>query len=221
MPAVRSGGDPEGVHRLRVALARLDVWLMLGGWRVLRSDVRWLRHQAAAVRDLDVGLAQSPPTAVARRLLAQRADAQRAMLVAIDSPRARSLMSALATLPRPSRVASRRVVATLAVKAQERGRRATERPHDLAAIHALRRAVRRLRFALEWTGRGCKALVALHEALGRIGDRVAALKAFKGLRQPPSRARAWRRTLQHALRTKTRRAMTLWRRAAPTLKDLH
>src|ERR1043165_1021156 len=48
--------DAEAVHELRVACGRLIVWLDLGGWRILRDDLRWLRRSAATVRDLDVVL---------------------------------------------------------------------------------------------------------------------------------------------------------------------
>lgn len=214
---VRRDAGPEPVHDLRVALARLEVWLAFGGGRALRRDLRWLRRRAGAVRDLDVGLSLRPPDAVAAACRRRHAAARGRLLGALRGPRAAALFEALARAPEPTLAAARRSVARMARRARRRGRRAARDPGDVPALHALRRAVRRLRFALEWTGRPARPLVALQGAIGRACDRSVALRhAASDGRE----VRAYRRRLERELRAETSRAGEAWARARPVLKRL-
>ncbi|WP_257166788.1 CYTH and CHAD domain-containing protein [Bradyrhizobium sp. SRS-191] len=68
LPAAEDGGDPEGVHQLRVALRRLRAALHimrpLGSSAALdglETDARWLAQNLSAARDLDVFLTQTLP----------------------------------------------------------------------------------------------------------------------------------------------------------------
>lgn len=166
----REGSDPEGVHQVRVALGRLDQWLAAGGWRVLRDDVRWLRRGAGRVRDLDVQLGAEPPPAWARILEQERRRARSEFLERLDDPRAGALFEALGLLPP---LAARRLEQRLrswTARVVRRGKAMEECPGDLERYHALRRAVRRLRYALEWTGRGTRPIKDLQDALGELND---------------------------------------------------
>ena len=86
--AVRANASVEDVHHLRVAIARLRVWLSLGRWHALQDDLRWLRDRAAAVRDFDVQIEHGPPPRWASYLQQRR---EQARLQLVRRPRERPL----------------------------------------------------------------------------------------------------------------------------------
>src|SRR5271168_2647562 len=56
-------GDPEALHRMRVSLARLRAAFSFFSpmvadthWKQVRVELKWLRAQLGAVRDLDVAI---------------------------------------------------------------------------------------------------------------------------------------------------------------------
>lgn len=162
-------GDPDAAHGLRVATRRLDVWLRLGGRRILRDDLRWLRAIAGPARDLDVRLAD-PGAATTDRdaLRARRAAAHATLVAALDTPRAAGLAAALPLLPPIDPAAARPHLARLA-------RAALALPdHDAEALHVVRRAIRRVRYGLDWLGEPHGPLAKAQDALGTISDRLAA-----------------------------------------------
>ncbi|MGZ3427662.1 MAG: CHAD domain-containing protein, partial [Polyangia bacterium] len=148
----RAGADPEGVHQVRVATARLRVWLALGGWHALVDDLRWLRGHAARVRDLDVHLERQPPALIAERLVSERARAHHELCLAHESQRAAGLMQALSYLPPLSREQAAPRVARMARLTLRRFRAVAADSEELAALHRARCALRRLRYALDWLG---------------------------------------------------------------------
>lgn len=179
------GEDPEGVHQVRVAARRLRVWLELGGHEVLVGDVRWLARELGRLRDLDVirhGWRVRPGSPVeawlARLESTSRDDAARTL----HSPRYRGLVKGLRSLaPLDVGRAQKRLGAFSRTATKRASALATGRPvepDDLAdavlQVHALRRSVRRLRYAREWLGERAGPLKALQEALGALCD-VAAL----------------------------------------------
>ncbi len=210
LPVARAGEDAEGVHQVRVAVARLQVWLALGQWVVLQDDLRWLRRHAASVRDLDVHLAALPPKVVEARLRRELGRARAELLAALNNPRLQGLLLALALLPAPSRAQAERYAARLAKAVLRRGRRAFERPGDLPALHALRRAARRLRYALEWLGESARPVVELQDALGRAGDRIVALRHVDRMARAGHPAHAYRRRLEAELRHHAAEAKRRW-----------
>lgn len=216
----RLGADPEGTHQLRIAVARLRVWLRLGGWRVLEDDLQWLRNRAAQVRDLDVHLAHRPPPVVAAHLTTERAIAQGDLVRALDHPRLAALLSALALLPPLDRNRARRQTARLAREALRRGKRAKARPDDLAALHALRRAVRRVRFAMEWLGTCPRRVHELLDTLGDAGDRIVALRQLEGVDVEGVRLAPYRVRLHAALQKKLHRAMKQWSDSREVVEDV-
>lgn len=171
LPLAREGTDPEGVHQVRVALARLDLWLRMGGWRVLRPDLRWLRRGAARVRDLDVQL-QRPdlPGAVRSWLDQERSRARVEFLSLLESPRTAGLRLALRALPPLPRARAERCRARLRRKAEARCRRLLDDPEDIERYHDLRRAVRRLRYAIEWLGEDASEVKRVQGVLGELND---------------------------------------------------
>jgi CHAD domain-containing protein len=218
LPAARAG-DPEGVHQLRSAIARLQVWLRLGGWHVLKDDLRWLRRQGARARDLDVHLGRVPPPVVRRHLRAQLIEAHADLAAVLDQPRVQGLLRALLLVPPIPRHRAAHGVARLARAALDRGRHAGAHPDDTRALHGLRRAVRRVRFAIEWQGARRKQLVKLQSALGDVADLTAALRHLEHP-QLETVADAYRRELEHDLLRKVRRAHGRWRRTRPLFKEL-
>lgn len=187
LAVARAGDDPEGVHQLRVAAGRLSVWLELAGRRALRDDLAWLRRSASGVRDLDVLLARAKNECGKlgewRGWLAAQRDEKRVQLVRVlDSPRLAALLAALSTLPplapaeADARLAcfSRRV--RRAASRLRAGAREEEKKHDAAALHRARRALRRWRYALEWTGADASEIKRWQEDLGELNDRAVLLR---------------------------------------------
>lgn len=160
----------DEVHDLRVACGRLLVWLDLGGWRVLRDDLRWLRRSAAAVRDLDVVLQRFGGRPWAKELAAQRELAAGDLRTTLKSGRALGLVQSIPALPPPTRDSALAAVQHLERRTERAGDRLRRREEDLERVHALRRAVRRLRYALEWTDDSPSELVRLQNELGQIND---------------------------------------------------
>jgi len=215
IPIARLGADPEGAHQLRRALAHLQAWLALADRRALREEVRWLRTRASKVRDLDVRLTQDPPPAVARRWQRRRVGAHQRLLDALDDPRTAALLATLATLPPLAREGTRDAVARLAARTLERGARAMRKP-TIKRLHALRRSVRRLRYALEWTGRPTGQMARLQDTLGRLCDHAFTLRVVQ---TKCRRVRDWKQEMEHELRREARRARGLWKKVRSTLED--
>jgi CHAD domain-containing protein len=172
----RAADEADDVHRLRSALARIDVWLRMAGMRVLRDDLGDLRRCAARCRDLDVFLArvQRPPIVAWAR--AQRAHAIAALRERLSSPQTTALVAALGHIPLLERKRARRFAERQRARARRRLARALRRRASADDWHALRRALRRLRFAREWLGRDGRPLARLQDELGALNDAVVALE---------------------------------------------
>jgi CHAD domain-containing protein len=179
------GREAEGVHQLRVACRRLVVWHAMAERRTLVDDLRWLRRAAGEVRDLDVLLVRTLPEELVPWLEERRAQARQRLQTVLDSGRIRGLLEALRWLEpiRVERVAlelvrQRRKVARLAAALE----RHEDDPHrERVKLHALRRALRGLRYTLAWVDRRPKRLERLQAALGGLNDLeqlLAQLEAF-------------------------------------------
>jgi len=172
-PGVRTGRDPEDIHRMRVAVGRLRAILrasraLFDPDRVehLRNDLDWLGAQLGLVRDLDVlhaylrprlGTRTGPELQAGRRLLRQlKADRARAwagLNETLDSPRYGRVVGQLETfLSRPPTVASDVSLPDVAATEWRRLRKAVQKlpgrpsPDEL---HAVRIKVKRARYAAE------------------------------------------------------------------------
>lgn len=166
------------VHPLRVQALRLNVWLELAGYGVLRPDLRWLRLQARAQRDLEVLVQSGWVSVSAAELELARAQLERA----VHSPRYRGLLRALAALPALDPNLAERSLARLCTRARRAARGALLDSQDPELRHRLRRRARRLRYALEWLGRPSRALIELQDELGRSNDAAVALE--RSLQRP-------------------------------------
>lgn len=175
LPIAREGADPEGVHQVRVAGRRLRVWLELGGYRVLNDDLRWLVRGVGRVRDLEVMLQTSLPKSFANWLSKELEAAREELTPMLDSPRLIGLTRALRHLPPlPIPEAEKRLERfERRVRKRQAAWNVTETFEDL---HALRRALRRLRYAREYLEQDVEDLKALQEALGQLNDADVALR---------------------------------------------
>jgi hypothetical protein len=221
LPVARLGADPEGVHQIRVACARLLVWLELGRWRVLRDDLRWLRGHAARVRDLDVLRAEDPSAFLEGERQAALRAAREELVRALDGPRVGSLMCGLQSMPNVPPRSARAVTSRLARSCLRRGRRLGARGAPVQKLHRLRCAVRRLRFALEWRGIEAPKAVELQRVIGVVCDHATALRQMErgpeGVGAGDRKARA---QIARALRLSLPVALDLWRKSRPYLKRL-
>ena len=177
IPIAKKGDDPEGVHQIRVATRRLNVWLDLAGRRVLRDDLRWLRRRAGVVRDIDVLLHEiKPPPPLAQWLEEELKQARRELLVVLDHPRLCGLLAALGDLPAIPEAEAHSRLARIVGMTFRRGLAVEQVSCDLIKIHRLRRGVRRLRYALEWLGEKPRPLKALQTVLGDVNDQTMTLR---------------------------------------------
>ncbi|WP_051195618.1 CHAD domain-containing protein [Meiothermus rufus] len=210
LPIARQGQDPEGVHQVRVAGRRLRVWLELAGLRVLQDDLAWLVQCAGRVRDLEV-LLQHPDLSPSFRRWAQEElkQARQAFVPLLNSSRLAGLLAALATLP----PLVRSVAQARLERLEERvGRRASiwEQTGQLEHLHALRRALRRLRYAREWLELETKAIKALQESFGQVGDLAFTLAYLQAFETGGGRASRYRQQLKARLTLALEEAQYLW-----------
>jgi CHAD domain-containing protein len=167
----RAADDAEAVHQIRVATRRLDVWLRLGGHRLLRDDLRWLRREAGVLRDLDVLVARPGlPHAVVGWLELERGEARRALAAALAAKRTGALVVTVARLPFPRLAAGREALCRLVAEAREAAPDTKRRPAEAEALHVFRRRVRRVRYAGEWLGLGTGPFPAIQDRLGLVSD---------------------------------------------------
>ncbi|MDW8090737.1 MAG: CHAD domain-containing protein [Meiothermus sp.] len=169
LPLARTGQDPEGVHQVRVAGRRLRVWLRLAGMRTLDDDLAWLVRAAGEVRDLEVLLQMELPRAFREWAQARLEAARERLLPVLDSRRLESLLLALSLLPPLDAAAAEPQLERFLAQVERRAALWTQED-SFDALHALRRGLRRLRYALEWLGRESRAIRSLQESFGRVGD---------------------------------------------------
>jgi CHAD domain-containing protein len=212
---VQGGEDPEAAHDLRVAAGRLRVYLGLASWRFLRPDLRYLRRQAASLRDYDVALARTDlPPELAEFLAAAREMSRAELRTVLLSPRIAGLLPALAYLPKLASKEARHGLPELLEKVLQRGRY-LETPEQW---HGLRRAVRNLRYALEWLDQDTAVLKDLQDTLGEMGDLMALLRVSSGL---DSVVMTPFLSLREAeLEASQKSALRAWQKTKPQITDI-
>ncbi len=210
LPIARQGQDPEGVHQVRVAGRRLRVWLELAGLRVLQDDLAWLVRGAGRVRDLEV-LLQHPdlPSSFQHWIQGQLTQARQTLTPMLDSPRLAGLLEALTVLPPLERPVAQARLERLAQRVERRAR-AWEQEQELESLHALRRALRRLRYAREWLDLETKAIKALQERFGQVGDLAFTLAYLQAFEAEGGRASRYRQKLKAKLTLALEEAQYLW-----------
>ncbi len=166
----RRGQDPEGVHQVRVLTRKIRVWLELAGYRVLQDDLRWLGRGVGEIRDLEV-LLQTPelPTAFRKWVSRRLEQARLGLAVLFSANRLEALLEALQVLPSLEKTVAlgglKKIKQRVAKKAQT-----WETKGDYPHLHALRRALRKLRYGREWLGEDSQSLKKLQEVFGMAGD---------------------------------------------------
>ena len=220
LPIASLGQDPEGTHQVRVAAARLDVWLRLDGRRILRDDLRWLRRAGGAVRDIDVVLERGVPAGTEALLVQQRSSAQRLFVHLLGRPRVRALRESLALLPPLQRWKAEQGLEEWSKSARRFGRRTDFVKDPLARLHRLRRGLRRLRYAREWLGLETEAMRKQVSVLGDLNDlavkrnRMRAAKAGK-----TSSGRAELEALEGQIAELRRQAANLWKAVSKEIEE--
>ncbi|MFN4232314.1 CHAD domain-containing protein [Thermus sp.] len=175
IPLALSGEDPEGVHQVRVAARRLRAYLDLLGFRVLQDDLKRLLRGTGRVRDLEVALAKETLPEGFRDFLERELKKARARLPdLLASPWTEALLRALAALPPLGERTATRGLSRLAKRLQKRFRDLRENPSP-EALHAYRRALRRLRYAKEFLGLSTREEKKLQEELGSFQDGMVLL----------------------------------------------
>lgn len=164
-------GDAEGVHQVRVSLRRLRVWLSFKKRRPLDDELKWLCGELALQRDLDVF--GDVFTVEAMTELRQRAVEQ--AVTALESQRWFRLRDALSEVRAPKRRRAKRRLRKLERRLSER--RAALPSRDGLALHGLRRALRRVRYAREWLGLDTGDIPDEQDRLGAVCD-LLALEGF-------------------------------------------
>ena len=164
-------GDATGVHQVRVAARRLRVWLGFKGHASLEAELRWVCGELALLRDLEVFGATLTAEAVAEL----RTRATQRAVEALESTRWTALREELENTRPPKRSRAKKALPKLEKKLEKR--RATLPAGDGPALHALRRSLRRVRYAREWLGVDASELAAEQEQLGAVCD-LLALHAF-------------------------------------------
>jgi inorganic triphosphatase YgiF len=215
LPAAGSG-QPEGVHRLRIALRRLRAAIALfapaldpAEAEAMTDGLRRIGRTLGEARDWDVFLDETLPAAaeelddggapLSLRAAAEAArDAARARATAeIASPAfGATILRLAAWAEAPGGEAAGRKVGDAAAAMQERlERRVRRRGRHLRRrgteeLHALRKAVKRLRYGMEFLAplhrpkqvkAHRRAARALQEGLGRLNDAAMAVALARGL----------------------------------------
>ena len=210
----RRGEDPEGVHQVRVACRRLTAWLDLGGRRVGRDDLKWLRDAAGPVRDLDVLLAHDLSPAMHRWLVQQWKKARPTLDNALDDPRALATVRLFENMgPLRSDEIDMKPLLDKADRALDAVDEKAAHPEEL---HVLRRKLRPIRYALEWQKKDSKKIVEAQDSLGALSDAVILHRMTAEWGKDPARVRR----LAVELRSLARAAIPTLPAMRATLKAL-
>lgn len=219
LPIAPEGLDPEGVHRVRIALARLRVWLRLANTKDCDRSLRDVRRAASKIRDLDVHLARHLPKSLAAQLRTERAAAHRELVSVLDGPQLSRTIEHLRAMPDLDRQAAERELAAMARVALARGRAAKRHPKSSARLHRLRRSIRALRFALDWVSVCPHVLIELQDELGAVADLRAAL-AHVERASGRRKLRAYRRELEARMVEQRKKARACWHAVKPSLRTI-
>lgn len=200
-------GEPDSVHRMRVASRRLRSALrtyrplldrertdpIVAGLRDLGRALAPARDAEVLRESIDAQLADLPPelrpgpvqAEATRHFARAERQARKQVLAALDGPEYAALRSDLADLldrPPLTRVAgSKKLSARPAERRLKKAMRAAVGGGDETAVHAARKSVKRLRYAEEVAGRKRRDLKAVQRALGEHQDAVVARDALREL----------------------------------------
>jgi CHAD domain-containing protein len=218
-PGVRTGDDPEDVHRFRVATRRTRAIVratrpLLGtALAQLADECKWLAGLLGPVRDLDVLLEHLRTEAAAlgeereaagkliASLEAERDHRRQELLTALRSPRYTALLTSFAdAVEQLAWHETDRKLKPLAATQMRMLRKAAskldENPSDME-LHALRKRAKRARYAAELVGskkleRYIEALEELQDVIGENQDAVVATERLHQTAAPDTALAAGR-----------------------------
>ncbi len=209
--SLRRGDSPEAAHEFRVAIARLRVWLDLGGWHLLDDDLRALRQSAARLRNFDAQLEEGPPGPLAARWRRERDQERQAFLGRLKGFPVAAMLEVLHELPPVARRDAKKAVAKLARRALEDGAHL----ESVEQLHVLRRDLRKLRYAQEWLERDAARLSDAQDAAGKVVDAKVAIDLSHG----PT-ARKFRSEKRFEIGKARKKARKRWRGVKRQIKGL-
>ncbi|MBM4781184.1 MAG: CHAD domain-containing protein [Archangiaceae bacterium] len=160
----RARGSADDVHELRATARRLEVYLRLLKWQVLRADLHRLIRALGPLRDCDVASQATLGLGFEQWLVARRAGELARMRAELGAPRVAALLTALDALPGLHLGTAKQVGRKLEVAAAER------RGSGFEALHRSRRAARRARLARAWLGEDVTALKQRQQLMGVACD---------------------------------------------------
>lgn len=159
----RRGGSADDVHELRATARRLEVYLRLVKWRVLRADLHRLIRALGPLRDCDVASEAKVGPEFERWLAVRRAREAERVRTLLEAPRVGALLTALEGLPRLHRRTAKQVTRKLESRAQIVG-------SSFDGLHDARRATRRARLARSWLGEDVTTLKQRQQLMGVVCD---------------------------------------------------
>ena len=212
-PGVRLGADPEEVHKQRVATRRLRSLLRSARPLVddptraeeLREELRWLGALLGEVRDRDVlieYLVHELATveeaaafgAVLELLEAERQEARKRLVDALDSPRYARLLAELEHTPSLSGGADLQSVAAGDYGRLRKAARALGVDAADEELHRLRIRAKRARYAAEAAGASKRFVNRAKDLQDVLGEYQDAVVAEEHIRDLVSRVRGTGRT---------------------------
>jgi CHAD domain-containing protein len=205
-PGTRLGRDPESLHDMRVAVRRTRALLRAGeplytnDMAAFVTELQWLGEKLGAVRDLDVLLDRlgadvesldADDLATARAMLKtlerRRTSARTSLLKALGSERYFTLLDGFApAIEALTPSGAETALADLARRQLKRLRTRVQATGDDASdedLHAMRKAVKHVRYAYELAGDAAvvRQAKAMQDVLGAHQDSVVAEAALRDL----------------------------------------
>lgn len=159
----RRGGSADDVHELRATARRLEVYLRLLDWRVLRGDLHRLIRALGPLRDCDVAMAVKAGPRFTQWLERRRATEAGRVQTLLQAPGVEGLLAALERLPALPRRTAKQVTRELEAQAETVG-------SSFESLHEARRATRRARLARSWLGEDVTALKQRQQLMGVVCD---------------------------------------------------
>ena len=212
-PGVRLGADPEELHKQRVATRRLRSLLRSTRSQLedreraewLRDELRWLGGLLGEVRDRDVLIAYlldelatieeaAAFGGILELLDAEREEARKELLAALDSPRYRSL---LYELERPTALGDGENLETAAEAEYDRLRKTVRRLGDEPTdeeLHRVRIKTKRARYAAEAVGGRSEFVSRAKDVQDVLGEHQDATVAEERIRELVAHVRGTGRT---------------------------
>jgi CHAD domain-containing protein len=136
------------------------------------------------------------------------------------SHHAAALRASLAVLPSLDRATAERSLAAFRARVLARGDRllshAAKAPPVDEDFHAVRRAVRKLRYASEWLGRDTSDIRSVQQVFGDLNDRAVEARLLQETGAAPL-CLSHAQRLEARLAAARRRALGVWTRARPRI----